>query len=210
MAAFGFRPLRYTNGNPWNGGTVRCSVLSGIGNIFIGDTVILAGTTSISSVDGAILNDIALCAAGNRTYGVVQAILPAVGTPNLNITYGATGAYREVLVVVADHNLVFETTCDEAIVVTGASAVQGTCYNIVATAGSTTTGASGHVLDATGGSTSENTWLLIGVKNDPGNLATVGSVTATYSVISTASNPTILEAVCVEPQVFPTQVGAGV
>lgn len=200
MAAFGFRPVRYTNGAPWNGATVRHSVLSGIGNIFIGDCVDIAGTASVSPVDGAILADLALATAGARIYGVVVGILPTVSTSqSLNNTYGPTGIYREVLVAVADPNLVFQTTCDEAI----ATSAIFNAYDIVATAGSTTTGISGHVLDATGASTTGLGWLWIGVKNDPDNLATISSGTTTAST-------TILEVVCNEPRMFPTQLGAGV
>jgi hypothetical protein len=205
MAAFGFRPVRLLNGTPWNGAVVRHSVLSGIGNIFIGDCVDLAGTASISSVDGAILHDLALASAGARVYGVVTGIIPTVGTPNLNITYGATGAYREVWVALADPNLVFESTCDEAIV----TSALGQCYDIVATAGSTTTGVSAHVVDATGPGTTGLTWMWVGVQNSPANLAGLTS-SSTTTVASTASAPTILEFVCVEPRQFPTQLGAGV
>ena len=210
MAAFGFKPLRYQNGSAWNGAVIRCSVLSGIGNIFIGDSVILAGTSSTSTVDGAILNDLALAANAGRVYGVVTGIIPTVGTPNLNITYGATGAYREVYVALAEPALVFATTIDTAVLVSGASAIQGTMYDVTATAGSTTTGLSAHVLAQASVSTVSAGWLVIGVKNDPANLATVGSVTANTSVVSTAAVPTIFEVVCTEPQVAITQLGAGV
>ena len=208
MAAFGFRPSRLTNGSPWNGAVVRCSVLSAVGNVFIGDSVILAGTTVASPVDGAILNDLALATAGGRVYGVITGICPSgPGTPNLGITYGATGANREVWVAVADAATVFETTLDTAATVVGAS-IQGNMYDVTATAGSTTTGVSAHVLAVASASATSAGWMIIGVRNDPANLG--GLTSGTTSVASTSASPTIFEVVCTEPQVAITQLGAGV
>jgi hypothetical protein len=211
MAAIGFRPTRLINGALWNGAVTRCSLLASYATgIFVGDSVIMVGTSSTSPIDGAILNDVQACAATNRTFGVVTAVIPTVGTPNLQIIYGAASTYREVWVATAEPNLVFEATVNAAVLVSGASAIQGTMYQLSAGAGSTTTGLSAHVLDNGTTSTTTQAWMVIGVRNDPGNLATVGSVTANTSVISTASNPTIFEVICTQPQVYITQVGAGV
>lgn len=207
MAAFGFRPSRYMNGSPWNGATVRYSILATNGTAcFVGDTVIGAGTASISPVDGAILHDVTFSANGNKCLGVITSVVPTTGTPNLNIIYGAASTYREVMVAIAEPWLVFETTCDEAIIT---SAI-GSAYDLAVTAGSTVTGLSGHSLDATSPSTTiGTTWAWIGVRNDPANLATL-ITSSTTTVASTAAAPTIVEVVCVEPQLFPTAVGAGV
>ena len=213
MAAFGFRPSRYTNGQPWNGATIRCSMLSTLGTaIFIGDSVILAGTSSTSAVDGAILNDVTHTSTTGKVYGIVTGVYPnSLVSPNLNIIYGPASVYREVMVCPIEPGLVFETTMDTAQEVTGASAVQGTMYDIATTAGSTTTGLSGYTVVTSGGSsTASAVWMIIGVRNDPANLATVGSVTASKAVIMSAATPTIIEVMCMEPQVLTTLVGAGV
>ena len=212
MAAIGFRPARRMDGSPWNGAVVRCSVLSGIANIFIGDSVILAGTSSASPVDGAILNDLALCTAGGRVYGVVTGVIP-VGTsgtsaPNLQIVYGATNAYREVLVAVVSPELVFEATIDTAVLAVGA-ALQGTMYDVTPTVSTNTTqGISAHVLAQASASTTSAGWMFLGVRNDPANIG--GLTSGTTVVASTSASPTIIEVVCTEPQVHITQLGAGV
>jgi hypothetical protein len=211
MAAIGFRPVRYTNGTSWDGGTVRCSMLASVAtNVFIGDSVILAGTSSTSPNDGAILNDVNLCTAGGRVYGVVVGVMSAIANatePN-RTTYGPLSTYRELLVCVADLNLVFESTLDTAVVVSGATAIQGTMYDVTATAGSTTTGVSAHVLAQASASTASAGWMVIGVRNDPSNLANLTG--GTTSLPSTSATATILEVVCTEPQVGITQLGAGV
>jgi len=41
-APFGMRPVRHLNGNPWNGGTMRCYISASYGTaLFIGDPVVL-------------------------------------------------------------------------------------------------------------------------------------------------------------------------
>ena len=41
-AAFGMRPVRHLNGNPWNGGTMRCYISASYGTaLFVGDPVVL-------------------------------------------------------------------------------------------------------------------------------------------------------------------------
>lgn len=208
MAAFGFRPVRYTNGAPWNGATVRCSITASETNAMgIGDSVILAGTSYSSAVDGAILNDVVHCAAGNRVYGVITAFLPAgQATLDLSKVYGVASTIRECLVAVAEPNLVFETTANGALVVSGASAVQGTMYDIATyAAASTSTGLSANTLDTGASSTSSATWYLLGVRNDPANLATLVT-----SGTTTVASVTVLEVVCAEPQCTITQLGAGV
>jgi hypothetical protein len=216
MAGFGFRPVRYLNGAMWNGATVRCSVLSTYATaVFPGDSVILAGTSTTSPVDGAILNDVQACAATNRTYGVVTSVIPtgaftaAAGTSTLDLAkiYRPLSTYGEVMVAIVEPGLVFETTINSAVVVSGATAVQGTMYQLLATAGSTTTGLSGHTLSSTASTTNE-AWMVVGVRNDPANLS--GLTSGTTAVINTATSPTVIEVVCTQPQMFPTQVGAGV
>ena len=207
MAANGFKPVRYMNGTPYNGGTVRHSVLSGVALLCIGDLVDWAGTASVSPTDGAILQDLSVAAANTAIYGVITGFIPAVGTttpPNLNITHGPTGAYRECWVAPLEPTLILECTANSALVT---SAI-GLSYDAVHTAGSTTTGASANVLDSTSG-TGGKSFLWLGVRNDPANLATM-TTSSTVITASTSTTPTIIEVVCVEGRIGLNAVTAGV
>jgi hypothetical protein len=185
------------NGSPWNGAVVRHSVLAANANpIFIGDLIDLAGTASISPVDGAILHDITVVTAGSPNYGVVTGIIPTTGTPNLNITYGAASTYREVWVAVLEPNLILECSANTALT----TAALGLQYDIVATAGSTTTGVSAMVLTSTPAATTGGGFQFWGIRADAANLATLTSSSTTI-VASTSATPTIIEVLCVEPRV---------
>lgn len=196
MAAFGFRPVRYVNGTPWNGAVVRHSILAANANaLFIGDVCDLAGTASVSPTDGSILHDVTVATATSPNYGIVTGFLPAAGTPNLGITYGAASTYREVWVAVLEPTLILECSANSALT----TAALGLHYDLVATAGSTTTGVSAMVLASTPAATTGGGFQFWGVRNDPGNLS--GMTSATTIVASTAAAPTVIEVLCVEPRV---------
>jgi len=199
MAAFGFRPVRLMNGTAWNGAIIRHSILSGVAIACVGDLVDLAGTASISPIDGSILADLSIATAGSRIYGAITGFIPTTSSTNLDNPYGATGAYRECYVALAEPNLVFECVANSALVT---SAI-GQAYDPVCTAGTATTQISGNVLDSTAGSTGKS-FQWVGVRNDPANLATLVSGT------TLVANTTVIEVVCVEPSLFPTQLGTGV
>jgi len=206
MAANGFKPVRYMNGTPYNGAVVRHSVLSGVAILCIGDLVDWAGTASISPTDGAILQDLAVGVAASPQYGVITGFIAVVGTtaPNLNITHGPTGAYRECWVAPLEPTLILECTANSALVT---SAI-GLAYDAVHTPGSTTTGASANVLDSTSG-TNGKSFLWLGVKNDPANLATLVT-SSTVITASSSTTPTIIEVVCVEPRIGLSLAAVGV
>ena len=213
MAAFGFRPVRYQNGSPWNGATVRVGALAATGNLFVGDAVVMDGTATTSTVDGAILSNVVAAGTGaaSPAYGIITSVIATVGVPNLNIVYGPTGTYRELLVALCEPSLILETTSATAMIVTGgaATALQGFMFQMAAGAGNTTTGVSGHSLTGAGAAT-PLPWWFVGVKNEGQNLATVGSVVANTTVISTAATPTIIEVACVAPQMGMAILSVGV
>ena len=196
MAAFGFHPVRYMNGSPWNGAVVRHSVLSAVANVFIGDMVDIAGTASISPLDGAILMDCGLAVAGSPNYGVITGVNPGVGTPNLNITYGATGAYREIWVCPVEPTLILECTANSALT----TAALGLSYDLVATAGVASTGISAQVLNSTPAAANGGGFQFWNVRSDPSNLNTLTAAGTTITIMS-AAQPTIIEVLCVEPRI---------
>lgn len=207
MAAIGFKPIRYMNGTAWNGAVVRHSVLSGVAILTIGDLVDLGGTASISPTDGAILHDVIVPTATSFQYGVITAFIPALGgtqVPNLNITYGPTGVYRECWVAPLEPTLVLACTANSALT----TAALGLTYDPVLTAGSTVTGASANVLSAAPATAGAGAFLFYGILNEPNNLGTL--VSGITIAASTANISTIIEVICVKPRIGVNTVTLGV
>lgn len=200
--AFGFKPVRYLSGKPWSGTLMRCVGLSSYGTaLFPGDLVALVtgGGDEAGSADpntGAILPSVEAAAAGARILGAVVSVDP--NRSDLSVIHRAASTERQLMVAVAEPGLIFEATADAAININAI----GNTYDHNASAGSATTGLSGHDIDVATAGTGSGGLQLVGIRNDADNLSTISSGAGTTA--------TIWEVVIAEPQVFPTQVGAGV
>lgn len=134
---FGFRPVRYISGAPYNGACNTYSTASGDGTaIFVGDPVILSGTSQ--TINGYIYRDVDQAATGNVVVGVVVAVLHETQD---SLIYRAGSTVRRLLVA-DDPALLFEIQ-----EVSGGTALTandiGLNANFVVASGSTTTGMSG-------------------------------------------------------------------
>lgn len=134
---FGFRPAGNLHGAPYSGSVRVFSTASGNGTaIFVGDPVILSGTSS--TVNGVVYTDVAQAATGNVIAGVVVGVIPVTAD---SLIYRAASTTR-LLMVETDPSAVFEIQ-----EVSGgtplAAADIGLNANFVVAAGSTVTGLSG-------------------------------------------------------------------
>lgn len=135
--ASGFKPVQHRNGAPYNGAfRLYSTVTTDATAIYIGDPVILSGTSS--TINGKIYSDVDQAATGDVITGVVVGVQP--------ITQDSTryrAAYTERLLMVADDpELLFEIQ-----EVSGGTALTandaGLNANFVVAAGSAVTGLSG-------------------------------------------------------------------
>ena len=110
----GLSPVQYLNGSPWNGQARLYSVAYNYGSaLYIGDPVILSGTSDVNGVAGVTL---ATAGDANPVVGAVVGVgryESLIANPNnLNITYfpsGGDGATNPWYVMVADDpNIIFE------------------------------------------------------------------------------------------------------
>lgn len=161
---FGFRPVRYLSGSPYNGAVRHYSTATGDGTaIFIGDPVTLSGTSQ--TINGAIYMDVDQAATGDIVTGVVVGVLPDTRD---SLTYRAASTQR-ILCVADDPNLMFEIQ-----EVSGGTALtandMGLNANFVVGSGSTVTGMSGVELNnATEAATNTLDLLIVGFVNRPDN-----------------------------------------
>ena len=110
----GLSPVQYLNGAPWNGQARLYSVAYNYGTaIYIGDPVILSGTSDTNGVAGVTL---ATAGDANPVVGAVVGVgryESLIANPNnLNVTYypaGGDGTNSPWYVMVADDpNIIFE------------------------------------------------------------------------------------------------------
>lgn len=100
---FGFRPVRYLSGAPYNGAFNVYSTPTGDATaIFIGDPVTYIGTSQ--TIDGQIYADVKQAATGAIVLGVVVGVLPITRS---SIIYRAASTQR-LICVADDPNLLFE------------------------------------------------------------------------------------------------------
>ena len=144
-APFGFKPVGYFNGTPWDGkANVYYAPTTSATALYVGDLVTMAGS---GSTDGCY-PDIQASAASDIT--IVGVAIGFGTTPNLMADPANLGQkYRPAstamyVLVVDDPNVIFEAQEDGALAV---SAI-GNNIDFVATAGSSTTGRSAMVLDS--------------------------------------------------------------
>lgn len=161
---FGFKPVRFLSGAPYNGAFNLYSTATGDATaIFIGDPVILSGTSQ--TIDGAVYSDVDQAATGDVVTGVVIGVLPQTES---STTYRAASTQR-LLMVADDPNLLFEIQ-----EVSGGTALTandiGLNANFVVGSGSTTTGMSGVELNNSGEATTNTLDVHIwGFANRPDN-----------------------------------------
>lgn len=154
---FGFRPVRYVSGAPYNGAVTKYSVPSGDGTaIFLGDPVKLAGTSQ--TIRGRVYRDVAQAATGDAVIGVVVGV---EAETNASLIYRAASTQR-VLLVADDPNLLFEIQ-----EVSGGTALAandiGLNADFVVGTGSTNTGWSGVELNNSGEATTAEDVQIVGL-----------------------------------------------
>lgn len=162
-APFGLRPVKYAWGGAYDGRCRPYIALSSYGTaLFIGDPVIITGTSNTTEVRGfkpGTLPTINKATAGadNAITGVIVGFLPLDGqTSNV---YGAASTTR-IALVADDPDLLFAVQDDAS--GTLAETDVGNNANVVFThSGNTYTGLSGVELDATTPATTANFQLTI-------------------------------------------------
>lgn len=140
-SAFGLRPVSMLDGSPYSASVRVFSTASGDGTaIFVGDPVILSGTSS--TVNGRVYADVDQAATGDVIAGVVVGVLPETRDSSI---YRAASTTR-LLLVETGKDVLFEIQ-----EVSGGTALAaadiGLNADIVVGTGSTTTGQSGVELD---------------------------------------------------------------
>lgn len=180
---YGFVPIRYKSGAPYNGACrpywIDSSDTPDDGLYFIGDPVIHDGTANTAALDIPGLGHFAIgmmpgvtiggTSATNRVTGVIV----GVGADNRDSLVYRADVTERVVWVADDPNLVFSVQADAAWAVAD---IGRNSMIIRDTTGDTSTGRSG--AEADGDSTSDATHqlLVIGFVNDPLNEAnTVGN-----------------------------------
>lgn len=154
----GFRPVKMLDGSPYNGGTLKCSVLAADGTAtFIGDLVSFSGTASAEGYPSVQQG-----AATDTNFAGVVTSFDASPTA-LEDNHRAASTLRNCNVVPA-LDAVFAVQCD------GTSAITdvGNTADVVVAAGSTVTGLSAMELDSSNIGTGVNL-LIIGIDERPNN-----------------------------------------
>jgi len=163
--AFGLRPVSNLDGSPYNGAIREFSTVTGDATaIFIGDPVILSGTSS--NIGGVDLPDVDQAATGDVIVGVVVGVRPVTQDSTI---YRAASTARVLLV--APPNLLYEVQ-----EVSGGTALTtaaiGLNANFVVGSGSTATGYSGVELNnATEATTNTLDLQILGISPRADNVA---------------------------------------
>jgi hypothetical protein len=181
-APFGFRPVRYKSGAPYNGATVPMFINSSYGTaLFIGDPVVKVAAGSNTAA-------VTVPGAGEFGIGTMPAIEKAVAGDSEFITGVIVGfsadpsaldkqynpaSTERVAFVANDPDLIFEIQADGAV---PAASMGLNAVTIYTHAGSTTTGLSGVELDTTSdapAADASNTLLIVNAVNREDNDTTI-------------------------------------
>jgi hypothetical protein len=203
--AKGFRPIRYLDGKPWNGATLRCTLPAATGGIFnIGDLVVMTNAGGVRQTGGAgqagdvaPLPTIGVAVAGARCLGAIVSFEPL--RSDLSAVNRAASTLRTVNVAVADPTLVFQTQVDNVGTTTNIADI-GSNFDALMTVGTT---ASAMLIDSSTIVQTTAGWSLIGILAEDSNLATITSG-------GDLTTSTIVEVTCAEPQLGANQVGLGI
>ena len=175
--AFGMRPIRHLNGNPWNGQTRKYLCEDAYGTaMYIGDCAVLTGTAPSDDASGRYP------AIQRVTVGTTNTILGVITSFDPIDTFGnehtqvyrvaSTSRYANVCV---DPDVVFIIRDDAGITLDGAASTKNAV--LIEGTASTATGLSGLLLDAgttdAPAATAADQLLIIGVWPEPNN--TIGA-----------------------------------
>ena len=168
-AAFGLRPVRYLDGTPWNGATVRCYIHSAYSTaLFIGDPVLW--TPTLAEKDTTTMYPTINVSAGTTgivVRGVITSFEPL--PDNLTQQYNPASTERWANVCIATPNLIFQIRDDGD--GTASKVWPGQNGLIAAGSGSTVTGISAYELDGstTPTTTKAHTLHIIGLADIANN-----------------------------------------
>lgn len=160
---FGMRPVRHLNGNPWNGGTMRCyiSASDSTAAYFVGDPVVLDPTTGNRATTVRCPTVIrASLTTGTFIFGVITAFEPDPTNLELKYRLDDTARYCHVCV---DPDVIYwiRDNADEA---GDKDHIGGNYDGIFTHTGNTTTGISKMELDVnTAAETAALPLLVIGI-----------------------------------------------
>lgn len=176
-APFGFRPTRYMNGTPYNGGgRAYYAPSSDATAMFIGDPVVITGVGQTNEFQGfgpGTLSTVTIATAGasNNVTGIIVGIQPVTRESTI---YRA--ASTEMIVFVEDDpNVIFEVQDDGAATI-GLAAVGLNANGVAGSGGSTVTGRSSWQLNAaTVATTNTFQFTIIGAGRKIANDATLAN-----------------------------------
>ena len=152
-APFGLKPVRYINGTPWNGQTIRCYISASYSTaLFIGDPVLWSATLAEKDTTAKHPTiNVSAVASGSMIRGVITSFEP--NPNNLTQQYSPASTEGWANVVIATPDLVFQVRDDGD--ATPSKVFPGQNGILAAgSGGSTITGLSSFVLD---GSTTPTT-----------------------------------------------------
>ncbi len=175
---FGLRPVRYVDGSPYNGATMKCYIASGYAEpLYLGDAVMISDEAADVDALGKHMSiEKATIGDAGQILGVIVSFDPSDAT---SLVYNAASTERYCNICLAK-DVVFQIKADGGGTPTGAWLGQNS--EMVAGTDSTATGLSG---DCLAGGTADsqdasNTVVVLGLSDIPGNeLATY----ATWDVL---------------------------
>jgi hypothetical protein len=146
-APFGMKPVRHLNGNPWNGGTMRChiSASDSTADMFVGDPVVLDPTNANRGTTVRCPTVIrATMTTGTFIFGVITAFEPSPTNLELKYRVDDTARYCHVCV---DPDVIYWIRDNADSAMTKAD-IGGNADGIFTHTGNTTTGISKMELDS--------------------------------------------------------------
>jgi len=162
-ARFGLKPVRHLNGNPWNGGTIRCYISAAYTSyaMFVGDPVVLEPTQA-NRVAGIKCPTVirATGTDGTWIFGVIESFEPNEDDLTIKHRVNSTARYCNVVV---DPDVIFWIR-DNADAYGDEDDIGGNADGIFTHGGSATTGLSGFELDQSSiAETATLTLFILGV-----------------------------------------------
>ncbi len=169
-APYGFRPVRYKNGSPWNGQVGYYFATGATTQLMVGDPVVVDGSANSSTVTvigggefgPGTLPTVVRATAGDaaKITGIVVGVMAATDD---SLVYRANSTDR-VLAVVDDENVVFRARISG---VAASTDIGTNCNFVVTQSGNETFGTSGIQAEGTFGTTATSQLRFIGAVNDP-------------------------------------------
>jgi len=195
-APFGLRPVRYLDGTPYNGAAERCSFAGGgTTDAFIGTPVVMTATGDTytgygPNADGSFAGVEVVAGGDNAIYGVIVGFEPQRSNLELiALDASAVTTDLQVMVAVANPNLVFEIETSAAIGVAGI----GAHYDHTDESATFGTDIVSNCTLETGGA---GQWRMIGYRNDPANSVELDNAVALVVCIrSQVGNEAVVAAV---------------